>query len=202
MGASGSAHSHARGASAASTLGVTAVWPSSGSWPPGRDWPAASPVPLAAAALDPGRRRIDTDSWAIGLLALATLLALSWPGSRLLALTPAMLLLGEAGEFHCAGHTFSQGRPHGSGALLIAKWRLAWLWGPWPWRRCCLHGTEIALGGLGRLQRLALLLCVGGDSGVALDLCEHGVGPQVRTVLLSCEEWLEVLVTRYWRDIS
>ena len=29
---------------------------------------------------------------------------------------------------------------------------------------------------------------------LALDLGEHGVGPQVRAVLFYCEEWLEVIV--------
>ena len=109
------------GAAAASTLGVTAMF--GGLWllAAGPGLAHGQLIPLAAAALDPGSAGSLVDCWAIGLLALATLLALSWPGSRLLALTPAMLLLGETGEFHVRWAHLLAGPSAGSGALLIAK---------------------------------------------------------------------------------
>jgi hypothetical protein len=180
------------GSAAASTLGVTAMF--GGLWllAAGPGLAHGQLVPLAAVALDPSGAGSLVDCWAICLLALATLLALSWPGSRLLALTPAMLLLGETSEFHVRWAHLLAGPSAGSGALLIAKVAVSLALGALALAPLLLHGTRNCMGGLGHLQRLALLLCVGGAADIALDLCEHGVSPRVRTVLLSCEEWLEV----------
>src|SRR3954453_22295813 len=180
------------GSAAASTLGVTAMF--GGLW-----LRAAGPglahgqlVPLAAAALDPSGAGSIVDCWAIGLLALAALLALSWPGSRLLALTPAMLLLREAGEFRLRWARVLAGQSGAPGALLTAKLAASLALGALALAPLLLHGHRNCRKDPDYLRRLALQLCCGGAAAIVLDLCEHGVGPQVRPMLLSCEEWLEV----------
>ncbi|MFL5333882.1 MAG: hypothetical protein ACJ8H8_12060 [Geminicoccaceae bacterium] len=177
---------------AAPTLGVTTTL--------GGLWIVASGLglahgqlcPLAAAALDPSSAGSIVDCWAMGLLALATLLALSWPGSRLLAITPALLLLGDAGELHLRWARSLIGQSGASNALPMAKLVASLALGALALAPLLLPRHRNCTVGFGHLQRLALQLCCGGAAAIVLDLCEHGAGPQVRPMLLSCEEWLEV----------
>ena len=178
-------------AAAAPTLGVTAVLAAL--------WLLATLAGLAdggtyaqaVAALDPGRTGSIVDGWGIGLLGFATLLALSRPGARLLALTPVLLLLGEAGEFHLRVATLLAGATGGSRTLPAAKLLAGLALGglalvPLLARhRSCVAGPV-------RLRGLALLLASGGAAAAVLDLGEHAAGAWGRDILPGVEEWIEV----------
>ena len=178
-------------AAAAPTLGVTAVLAAL--------WLLATLAGLAdggtyaqaAAALDPGRTGSIVDGWGIGLLGFATLLALSRPDARLLALTPGLLLLGEAGELHVRCAAFLARGMGSSGALPAAKLVVGLALGglalvPLLMRhRSCIDKPAYRRG-------LALLLAGGGAAAAGLDLCEHAAGARGRDILLGTEEWIEV----------
>ena len=177
-------------AAAAPTLGVTAVLAAL--------WLLATLVGLVdggtyagAVALDPGRTGSIVDGWGIGLLGFATLLALSRPGARLLALTPGLLLLGDAGELHLRCAAFLVGGMGSSGALPIAKLVAGLALGGLALVPLLVRHRS-CFDGLAYRRELALLLAGGGAAAAGLDLCEHAAGARGREILVGAEEWIEV----------
>ena len=178
-------------AAAAPTLGITAVLAALWLLATVAGLALGGPCAEAAAALDPARPGSIVDGWGTGLLGLATILALSMPGSRLLSLTPALLLLGEAGELHLRAAIVLAGAMGSPGALPAVKLAAGLTLGglalvPLLVRhRSCIFGPQ-------RLPGLALLLAGGGAAAALLDLAQHVVGAWGRDILPGAEEWIEV----------
>jgi hypothetical protein len=158
----------------------------------------------AAAALDPARPGSIVDHFATGEVLLALLVTLSSPRTWFLALTPAALLLGEAGELHLRVASLFAMAGDRPGTLFLAKALAASLIGAvaaWPLalprhRFRCVDDRQ--------RRRLLLQLVLGGSAAAVLDLAAHRVGGATATWLARAEEIVELALysTLAWRLIE